>query len=287
MRNYFKRIFGGEKKGFVFTTRNLAYHTGNGDRIARGRDDGGSQSMGSFIAVSDLIPSSATTTSMGNSTAAIYIPPGQYVSGDPTPRALDERKEVEPKAVFEEIKKEEILPDFGNLDEKIRVVEERIKVLKEHLDDSHLIDEHKALFFLENRRKYLSTRKKYPLDWAMTNREAVDDLCKRYKLQIVPLKQYYTLVPNQGIKEIERYTKAYQKITGENPIFELVIKDIKPETAKTKEEADEKVKEKSQQRRKDRDPILLANSPIGDFMFVLGAWDDEVEFVDEIIYNGK
>jgi len=271
MKNYFKRLFSKEdKKGFMFTTRHLATQTGNGEFISR---EPHPRSELNFITVGDF-------TESGNQTVGSAPLQWSYDTTGGTSqkevKKIDERKEVQPIEVFNEIKKEGLEPDFSKLDEKITAVENRIKILKEHLKDEHLTDEHKALFFLKNRRTYLKTMKKNPLDWAMTNREAIDDLCKRYKLQTVPLKQYYTLVPNDGVKEMSRYSKAYEAITGDKPIFELIIKveESKPE-------------EKKERTKKDRDPILVANSPLGDFMFVLGAWDDEVEFVDEIIYQGK
>lgn len=241
MRNFFKRFFGGKQKSFVFTTANIANNTANGRRI---NTEGTINSA--FTSIDDLI---VNVDSRGEKVVE------------------DARKVIEPKAVFEEIKRETPEISFDNLDGKIESVKGRIDILKEHLDEEHLKDEHRTLFYLKNRKKYLKTRHKYPLDWAMTTREAVDDLCKNYKLKVVPLKQYYTLVPNLGLKEMRRYTEAYKKITGDEPIFELVIKDV-PATKK-----------------KDRDPILIANSPLGNFMFVIGAWDDEVEVVDEIIYG--
>lgn len=240
MKNFFDRIFKKDKK-FVYTTRNLGHNTGNGERIGRDTISGS--------VISDWVISST----------------------DNIEKKVDERKSVEPIEVFNELKQETPKISFDNLEEKIKVVSERIKVLKEHLTEDHLNDENRTLFYLKNRQKYLKTKSKTPFDWSMTTKEAVDDLCKRYKLKIVGLKQYYTLVPKEGIKEMERYTKAYKAVTGDNPIFELVIKD-------TEEKATKK---------KDRDPILLANSPIGNFLFVIGAWDDEVEIVDEIIYGFK
>jgi hypothetical protein len=278
MKNYFKRLlFRDSNKGkkFVFTSRNLGYQTGNGERIRSNEGNNGSMSINSGVTSSGytIISDYISTTDPSGSPVGITLPSSPNKKMD---IKVDERKEVKPVEVFNEIKKEGLEPDFSNLDIKIKAVEDRIKVLKEHLDDEHLVDEHKALFFLKNRRKYLDTKKKYPIDWAMTNRDAVDDLCKRYKLQVVPLKQYYTLVPNEGIKEMSRFTKAYVAVTGDKPIFELIIKE--------KESVPEEQKKRV---RKDRDPILVANSPFGNFMFVLGAWDDEVEFVDEIIYDGK
>jgi hypothetical protein len=271
MKNYFKKLFGeGKPKAFMFTTRHLGEQTGNGERISREAHS----PANNWVVVNEFITGdTATSVGYGSNAYGMSTTPG----ASKTAPKVDERKEVKPIEVFNEIKKEGLEPDFSRLDEKIKAIEDRIEILKEHLKDEHLTDEHKALFFLKNRRTYANkTMKKYPLDWAMTNREAIDDLCKRYKLQTVPLKQYYTLVPNDGIKEMNRYSKAYEAITGDKPIFELIIKteEAKPE-------------EKKERTKKDRDPILVANSPLGDFMFVLGAWDEEVEFVDEIIYEGK
>jgi len=266
MKNYFKRLFEKEKPKYVFTTKNIARITGNGDRITTAGN------FNNFFTVNEAVGFSDATQWSGGPSIPNSI---SGVSQQNTP-PVDTRKAVEPKAVFEEIKKENIEFSFENLDEKIKSVTERIEILKEHLGEDHLGDEHRALFYLTNRKKYLTTMKKYPLDWAMTNVDAIDHLCSQYKLRVVPLKQYYTLVPQEGVKEMERYTKAYKAITGDNPIFELVIK-----------EAEVKSEEEKKQKKKDRDPILLANSPLGNSLFVLGAWDDEVEFVDEIIYAGK
>lgn len=276
MRNFFKKLFDKpeEKKKFMFTTRNLAEPTGNGDRIRR--EGGNRWATSEYISIDSIVgtfQSSGTNSNTISSGVAMPL-------GNPEHRKIpeDQRKAVEPKAVFDEIKREPLDISFENLPTKIKGVEERIAVLKEHLDEGHLQDEHRALFYLKNRLQYLSTRAKHPIDWAMTTQDAIDDLCKTYKLKVVPLKQFYTLVPKEGITEMGRYSKAYKAITGDEPIFELVIKDnVKPKE-------DEK---KPEQRRKDRDPILLANSPLGNHLFILGAWDDEVEIVDEIIYYGK
>lgn len=257
MKNYFKRLFGEKKKEFMFTTRNIARTTGNGDRISQA---GNIYSSG-FMSIEDISPFSGVTgtfTQVNNNAVTKLTP-------------ADERIIVEPKAVFDEIQRSTPDISFENLESKITSVEGRIKVLKDHMTDEQMGDEHRTLFYLKNRKKYIKTRTKDPLDWAMTTSEAVDDLCKRYKLKVVPLKQYYTLVPKEGVEEMARYTKAYKAITGDVPIFELVIKDT----------------EVKAQKKKDRDPILLANSPLGNFLFILGAWDDEVEIVDEIIYGSK
>jgi len=262
MQNYFKRLFG-KKKKFVYTTRDLARGSDNNGELVRGTTQ-------HFFTIGDI----------ASPTTRLYVPSGipgisveaENVPNLPSPKI--ERVAVKPIEVFNEIKKEDIEVDFKNLDEKIKVVEERLEVLAEHLSEEHLKDEYRALFYLKNRKKYIKTKCNF--DWAMTNQDAMNDLCKRYKLKISALKQYYTLVPKEGIAEIKRYTKEYKKITNDLPIFQLIIKDDNTQSDEDK-----------QQRKKNRDPILVANSPFGNFFFVLGAWDDEVEVVDEIIYYGK
>lgn len=268
--NYFQKLLKKlNKEKFVFTTRNIAQNTGNGERITNRSN---SNSLGfDFISVNEM-PGVWSTSSGSTGGLAVNTAPTQQTTVTKT----EERKAVEPKEVFGELKKETPEISFENLPEKIAMVKERIAVLKEHVKEEHLGDEHRTLFYLENRLKYLKTKKKNPFDWAMTTQDAVEDLCKKYKLRTVPLKQYYTLVPKEGIAEMKRYTKAYKAITGDAPIYELVIK-----------EHDVKTEEAVRQKKKDRDPILLANSPLGNFMFVVGVWDDEVEVVDEIIYGLK
>lgn len=245
IKNFFKR------NEYRYTTKDLIGHdTANGMRVS-----GATTTGGSFVSISDMTRSSVIS-SLSSDQAVTKV-------------KKDKRKKVNPIDVFKEVEIEDIEISFDNLEEKIKAVTERVGILKEHLDEDHFKDEYKTVFYLQNRLKYLKLKKKHPLDWAMTNHDAIADLCTRYKLRKVPLKQYYTLVPKAGIDEIAWYTKQYKAIVGDDPIFELIIKDdVKTE-------------------KKDRDPILLANSPLGNFYFVLGAWDDEVEIVDEIIYGNK
>ena len=264
MENYFKRFFGKKKKKFVYTTRELAKGSDNNGEMVR--------DVQIFHTIGDIVSttqSSGIYVSSGIPGISVEVP---NVPNLPSPKV--ERIAVKPIEVFDQIKKEDIIIDFSNLDEKIKVVQERLEVLSEHLSEEHLKDEYRALFYLKNRKRYAEG--KFNFEWAMTNQDAMDDLCKRYKLKIVALKQYYTLVPKEGVAEIKRYTQEYKKITNDLPIFELIIKDDNTQSDEDK-----------QQRKKNRDPILVANSPFGNFFFILGAWDDEVEVVDEIIYYGK
>jgi hypothetical protein len=159
--------------------------------------------------------------------------------------------------------------DIKNLDEKIKVVKRRITGLKKVLNKDNRIgfsDETTALRYLKARKKcakYISLFK-----WAITTDTKLRDLCSKYKLRLVSLNGYSRNIPMEAIDEIEQFLEAYNKVEKNvEPEFHLIIDDGGKEDKK--------------------DPILLAASPFGKWYYVLGAWDKEVEIVDEIIYKGK
>jgi hypothetical protein len=71
----------------------------------------------------------------------------------------------------------------------------------------------------------------------------------------------------EAIDELEKFINSYNKVSNITPVLTLII--------------DEGGKEDK------KDPILLAGSPFGKWYYLLGAWDKEVEFVDDLIYHGK
>ena len=123
--------------------------------------------------------------------------------------------------------------------------------------------EHTSISFLKARRK--DEKHKDKVKWAITNQEMIDKLCKRYKVQMVCLGDYYRLVPKEGVDEIEKFAEAMSNVSRTEPLFKLIISDEE----------------------QPKDPILLAQSPFGNWWYVLGAWDKEVEIVDDLIYKGR
>ncbi len=71
----------------------------------------------------------------------------------------------------------------------------------------------------------------------------------------------------EALEEVDKYIKVCEKVRDDKPVFRLIIDDKGKEMKK--------------------DPILLALSPFGKWYHFLGAWDEEVKYVDDIIYNGK
>ena len=137
-----------------------------------------------------------------------------------------------------------------------------MKVLSRHTKNS-LSQEHTAIAFLKARKKY--EKHKDLFKWAITIQAIIDKLCKRYKVQMVGLGDYYRLVPREGVDEIEKFAEAMSCVSRNDPLFKLIISDEE----------------------RPKDPILLAQSPFGSWFYVLGAWDKEVEIVDKLIYKGE
>jgi hypothetical protein len=181
-------------------------------------------------------------------------------------KKIDERIEKKPVEVFQEI----ISPlkpvvRLAGLENQIKMVERRRDFIKLNFNNLSTSDEDEALVYLKARQKYLKNQDAFP--WPIVLVQAVTDLCAKYKLREVGFESYYKNVPMEAIDELEKFIAAWKKIRSDEPRFRLIIDEGGKETKK--------------------DPILLAMSPFGKWFHMLGAWDKEVEYVDDIVYKGK
>ena len=195
-----------------------------------------------------------------------------YVSSD-SPTAIkkeDLRIEKKPIEVFEEIISEEPKIDLDCLDEKIKLVRQRKDII-EKMIKRNPDDEIEALGFLESRKKYLKTKELFK--WGVATISGIEKLCKKYKLKVIDLNSTtgHKIIPMEGILEIEKFIKSYKNVRQDDPIIKLILEDSDNSQAKEK--------------KRRADPILLASSPFGKWFYVLGAWDREVELIEELIYR--
>lgn len=182
-----------------------------------------------------------------------------------TKEVKDTRIEKKPIEVVAEIIREVPVINLVDLKKQIKVVERRERLLEEELNIKPN-DEKLALQYLRARLVY----KKYEsqFKWAVTTNELIDKLLSQYKLRSVAFQGYYKNVPMEAIDELEKFIKAWRNIVKKGePELRLIIDDGGKEQKK--------------------DPILIASSPFGRWWYVLGAWDKEVEYIDDIIYKGK
>lgn len=169
----------------------------------------------------------------------------------------DKRKEVKPKAVMKELLGEKAKIDLVNLDQKIKVIKKRANFMEDELEIG-ASDERKVLNWLEARKKYPKNGSLFC--WKTTTQTKIDALLKKYKLSLGTISFYKRCIPEEAIDEMEKFTKACRKVTKTNPDIKIIAD---PDETK-------------------KDPIILGVSPFGNFFYVLGAWDKEVEIMDEL-----
>lgn len=177
----------------------------------------------------------------------------------------DKRIKKKPVEIFEEIISETPKINLKDLDKQIKLIKERMKILREHMRGINFNQENQALGYLIARKKY--ERYKDRFKWAITNSDLINKLCKKYKVRKTGISSYYRNIPKEGIDEIKKFGEAFKQVSRQDPLFELIIDDGGKETKK--------------------DPILLAASPFGNWYYILGAWDKEVEIVDDLIYKRR
>ncbi len=188
-----------------------------------------------------------------------------WVSGGSSSKEKDKRIVKKPVEIYEQIISEEPKINLNNLDGQIKLVKERMKVLQQHTRNVDLKHEKIAIGFLKARKKYLKYKDEFK--WAITNKDMIDKLCKKYKVKKVSFGNYYRNIPKEGVDEIKKFGEALQNVSNNDPLFELIIDDGGKEEKK--------------------DPILLATSPFGNWYYLLGAWDKEILIIDDLIYKGK
>lgn len=177
----------------------------------------------------------------------------------------DNRKTQKPVEVFQELHSKIPNMDLNNLDEKIKSIKKRKKAMEEYIGNTSTEDEDLALTYLKARKKFLKYA--HLFIWEVTTEELIDQLKNKYKITTASLANFYKCVPEEGVEQLKAFTKAFHKVCDDEPRFKLLIEEESKEHKK--------------------DPILLAQSPFGNWYYVLGAWDKEIRFVDDLIYNGK
>ncbi len=198
----------------------------------------------------------------------------QSPSFDQTPQrdeegvAIDKRLDSNPVDVVAQlIQKEVPMMSFDDLDKTISLIEKRIKVMKRN--KMFFEDENLALLYVKARKRY----KKFSnllSKWPIVTDAAVTDLLNRHKLCRVSMRNYTSVIPTDGLIEISKFREAWNKlwVGTEDPEIVLIVKEsLMRETEKRK------------------DPIVLGRSPLGNWWHLIGAWDEEVKYVNDILYR--
>lgn len=118
---------------------------------------------------------------------------------------------------------------------------------------------------MENRKKY-PEHKEFFEQFAYTTSSKIEDVVKKHDyLQLGQVAQFLADMPSDAVQTMKEYSKTTQSLCGKDAVYYII--------------ADKKDFQKSNSR---RDPILLAQSPFGHFWQILGAWDKEMIFLEQL-----
>lgn len=178
-------------------------------------------------------------------------------------RRKDTRVEAKPKDVEVELDK---IPTPWNtkdkeLDAKIALLNDKTKLVNQRFVNAQIDGMCKRL---QNRKHYHEEHDFYER-FQNTNDEKIDQLLKKYKLEVHKSELFVPSFPKEAIDVMTEYTEVTQRLTKEKPVFYVIAEH-----------------EDFEKKRKVNDPILLVQSPFGFYWQVLGAWDKEMILLSEL-----
>lgn len=148
--------------------------------------------------------------------------------------------------------------------EAIKDLDSRIKFMKKTLKQDYTTEEERALDMLKARLKY--PKYSHLFKWKTTTSLHIKGILDKYELDHKDIKYYVRKIPQLAIQHMQLYSDIFKKVSKKEPIFSIIAPEVyfKDPKAKT-------------------DPILLAESPFGNFYYILVAWDKEISKVSELL----
>lgn len=222
---------------------------------------------------SDLFWQIITPSIEDSSTGQITSTNGGNTYGLTKKQELEKKKKfaLTPKRVFEmkflNKKDFQINTDEKYVDEQIQAFKDKLNLIKTaEFDMSRGVNEIASIVLrLENRKKYPEVKDFFE-QFAYTTSGRINSVIKIHNnLKLGGIDQFIADLPSEASSVMKEYSKNTQKLCGKNAVFYII--------------ADKKDFEKTEKR---RDPILLAQSPFSHVWQVLGAWDEEMMFLEEL-----
>jgi len=182
-----------------------------------------------------------------------------------------DKNSITPKGVYEakllHNESFELKTDPEYLEEKLKEFKDKLNMVKgEDFDMTRGVTEISSLIArLENRKNY-GEFESYYSHFPYTGSIKIGTVIKENpNLQIGQVAQFVADMPKEATDTMKEYTEQTEKLCGKKPVFYII--------------ADKKDFRKSENR---RDPILLAQSPFGHFWQILGAWDKEMQLLEDL-----
>lgn len=182
-----------------------------------------------------------------------------------------EKKKLSPKEVFElktlNDKGFKLAVDPAYVDAQIANFKEKLTLIKgEEYDMRRGVEQIASILLrMENRKKYSTFNHLFEPFPYTTNTKIAAMLKEHDNLQIGQIAQFLADMPKEATDAMKQYNDACKKLCDKQAVFYII--------------ADKKDFKKTNSR---RDPILVAQSPFGHVWQILGAWDKEMLFLDEL-----
>ncbi len=199
-----------------------------------------------------------------SSGGAIAVPKGNKVKKGSnvhlTPKGIYEMKMLNDESF-------ELNVDAEYVDKQLADFKDKLGLIKsEEYDMARGVKEIASIISrLENRKKYAQQQAFFD-QFPYTSSSKIDELVKKHDyMKLGQVASFLADMPKDAVDIMKDYNKATKDVCGKQAVFYIV--------------ADKKDFEKKDNR---RDPILLAQSPFGHFWQILGAWDKEMLFLEEL-----
>lgn len=157
--------------------------------------------------------------------------------------------------------------DKSYVEEQLEDFKEKLALIKSEEYDMRRGTEEIASIVvrLENRLKYNDFHEFFDqFPYTMTSK--IDAVLKDHSnLQLGQVAQFVADMPREATKAMKEYNSNTKALCDKQAVFYII--------------ADKKDFKKSSSR---RDPILLAQSPFGHVWQILGAWDEEMLFLEQL-----
>lgn len=188
-----------------------------------------------------------------------------FSSGGNIPMDVSEKKdgrlEFDKDAVLKEMNAPPMEIKLGQIAVKTHQLKQLIKGLKAKKLETAIYS--KALQQLVNRKIYPQV-KDHVEALPITNNKLIQELIKKYKLVFRPMGGITKEMPLEVVEALDKFCQPLEKagiVFGREDFYLIAPEDWW---------------------QKERDPILLVESPFGNYFYIICAWDKEVDILGEL-----
>lgn len=213
-----------------------------------------------FMIQSDVFTTTGTATTITNGATIISTKRGKES------KKLTPKKVYSLKMLHDEAFKINMDPKY--VDKQIEDFREKLSLMKDPRYNNQAAGEINSITLrMENRKKYSEPKiREFFEQYPYTTNKRINSVIKKHDyLQLGGIDQFIADMPKDATMTMKMYDEKTQEMCGKRAVFYII--------------ADKKDFKKTDSR---RDPILLAQSPFGHFWQILGAWDEEMLFLEEL-----